>query len=80
MNGGADFSEDERSPLVSSSTLKLRRSFKSNISSFDDILEKIGDWGWWQKIVISLLWLPSVAGGALVLLFSFTGLQPPAYR
>ena len=38
------------------------------VTNFDQILEHIGDIGWWQFLSIALIWLPSMAGGIIVLL------------
>ncbi len=46
------------------------------LTNFDQVLEHIGSYGRWQKINVALLWLPAVAAGVMVLLWSFTGLEP----
>ena len=53
---------------------------KEIISSYDQLLEFIGDMGWWQFMAVASLWLPSVAGGIIVLLTNFTALEPKAFR
>ena len=41
--------------------------------NYDDILEELGELGPWQFLHCSLLWLPSVASGICVLIYSFSG-------
>ena len=36
--------------------------------------------GLWQFMAVASLWLPSVAGGIIVLLTNFTALEPKAFR
>eukprot|EP00095_Tigriopus_kingsejongensis_P008577 snap_masked-scaffold167_size293163-processed-gene-1.4 protein:Tk08577 transcript:snap_masked-scaffold167_size293163-processed-gene-1.4-mRNA-1 annotation:"hypothetical protein DAPPUDRAFT_64502" len=53
---------------------------KELIENYEQVLEHIGDFGLWQIILIVLLWLPPLAGGVVVLLSSFTALEPHAFR
>ncbi len=46
------------------------------LNNFDQALAHIGSYGVWQAAVVGLLWLPAGAGGVIVLLWSFTGLEP----
>ena len=55
-------------------------STKEIISSYDQLLDCIGDFGWWQFSSVSLLMLPSLAGGIIVLLTNFTAFEPKAFR
>lgn len=48
--------------------------------NFDTVLEDLGEFGRWQQVVALALWLPSMAGGIHVLMFSFTGLEPKRFR
>ena len=41
--------------------------------NYDDILEELGELGPWQILHVLLLWLPPMAGGIIVLTYSFTG-------
>ena len=41
--------------------------------NYDDILEELGELGPWQFLHCLLLWLPSVASGICVLIYSFSG-------
>ena len=50
------------------------------ISNYDQFLDVIGDFGWWQFLVVATLMLPSMSGGIIVLLSSFTVLEPRAFR
>ena len=50
------------------------------LTNFDQVLAVIGDYGLWQQLLVALLWLPSIGGGIIVLLWSFTGLEPSAFR
>jgi hypothetical protein len=50
------------------------------VSNYDQILAYIGDMGLWQFSAIAILWPPSMAGGIIVLLSSFTALEPRAFR
>ena len=50
------------------------------LTNFDQVLAVIGDYGLWQQLLVALLWLPSIGGGIIVLLWSFTGLEPGAFR
>ena len=53
---------------------------KKKISDYDDFVGEIGEFGLWQKIICLLLWVPAMAGGIHVLMYSFTGLTPEHYR
>ncbi len=46
------------------------------LTNFDQALSHLGTYGPWQIVVVGLLWLPAVAAGVIVLLWSFTGLEP----
>ena len=48
--------------------------------NFDKVLDDLGEFGRWQKINIALLWFPIMMAGSLVLLGSFTLLEPDEYR
>ena len=47
--------------------------FNGNMLDYDDILEELGELGPWQILHVLLLWLPPMAGGIIVLTYSFTG-------
>eukprot|EP00094_Tigriopus_californicus_P009269 TCALIF_08937-PA protein Name:"Similar to Orct Organic cation transporter protein (Drosophila melanogaster)" AED:0.07 eAED:0.07 QI:0/0.6/0.33/0.83/1/1/6/6/587 len=71
--------ETELIPLLSGDP-SLPPKKKETIDNFDQVLEHIGDFGAWQIILIVLLWLPPLSGGVIVLLSSFTALEPRALR
>ena len=48
--------------------------------NFDKVLDDLGEFGKWQKINLFLLWFPFMMCGVVVLLGSFTLLQPTEYR
>ena len=48
--------------------------------NFDKVLDDLGEFGRWQKVNLALLWLPITMVGSLVLLGSFTLLEPAEYR
>ena len=53
---------------------------KQSDISIDELLQDLGEFGLWQWIGIVILWLPSMAGGIIVLTYSFAGtssLRPP---
>lgn len=50
------------------------------VMNYDDILEELGEFGPWHIFMLALLWLPPMASGIFVLTYSFTGLEPQAYR
>ena len=50
------------------------------ILDYDELVEEIGEFGLFQKIVCLLLWFPAAAGGIHVLMYSFTGLEPGSFR
>lgn len=50
------------------------------VSSYDQILSHIGGLGKWQMFSVAVLWPPSIAAGIIVLLTSFSALEPSAYR
>ena len=50
------------------------------LTNFDQILDHVGTFGHWQMWMIFLLWLPPLGGGVIVLLWSFAGLEPQAFR
>ena len=53
---------------------------KVQLDNYDQLLPYFGDMGVWQFSTIALLWPPSMAGGIIVLLSSFTALEPRALR
>ena len=53
---------------------------RKKISDYDEFVAEIGEFGLWQKIICLLLWIPAMAGGVHVLMYSFTGLSPTNYR
>ena len=53
---------------------------KSILSNYDQLLPYIGDMGIWQLATVAILWPPSMAAGIIVLLSSFTALEPRAFR
>jgi len=53
---------------------------KQKIKDYDDFVGEIGEFGLWQKIICLILWVPAMAGGINVLMYSFTGLEPDQYR
>ena len=48
--------------------------------NFDLVLEDLGEFGMWQKTNLLLLWFPCMMAGVMVLIGSFTLLQPSKYR
>ena len=67
--------------LLSVCTAKMSaHSDKQRISDYDDFVAEVGEFGLWQKLLCSLLWIPAAAGGIHVLMYSFTGLSPSNYR
>jgi len=48
--------------------------------NFDKVLDDLGEFGRWQKIILALLWLPIITVGVSVLIGSFTLLEPSEYR
>ena len=46
---------------------------KQSDISIDELLQDLGEFGLWQWIGIVILWLPSMAGGIIVLTYSFAG-------
>lgn len=72
-------SRTELIPLLSGDP-SLPPKRKETIENFDQILEHIGDFGAWQILLIVLLWIPPLTGGVIVLLSSFTALEPKALR
>ena len=48
--------------------------------NYDKVLEDLGEFGMWQKTTLLLLWFPCMMAGAMVLIGSFTLLQPSEYR
>ena len=68
--------------LLSVCTAKMsaQQSDRQRISDYDDFVAEVGEFGLWQKLLCSLLWIPAAAGGIHVLMYSFTGLSPSNYR
>jgi len=58
----------------------VRVEEKEKYLDYDKLLENIGEFGLFQKIACALLWLPAAVGGIHVLMYSFTGLDPPNYH
>ena len=58
--------------MTNESTPLLR---EQRLVNFDQVLKYIGDFGLWQWLIISVLWLPPMGGGVIVLLWNFTGDQ-----
>jgi len=48
--------------------------------NYDLILEELGEFGAWQKMVAVLLWLPAIIDGVEIMLASVTGLSPNQLR
>ena len=46
---------------------------RGEVLDYDGVLQYIGQFGRFQKMVFFLLWLTSAAGGLAVVVFSFTG-------
>ena len=40
---------------------------------YDAVLEEIGEFGWWQRGVALVQWVPAAVAGIHALMFSFTG-------
>ena len=53
---------------------------KKKVTDYDEFVAEIGEFGLWQKIICLILWVPAIAGGIHVLMYSFTGLAPEHYR
>ena len=70
----------EKQPLLNPASSNKPRKDATVIKSYDEILAYIGDMGVWQFSAIAILWPPSMAGGIIVLLSSFTALEPRAFR
>ena len=79
--GSSEADLDEKRPLLQQQHSKLAAVAETTqLSSYDQLLPFIGDMGWWQFATIAILWPPSMAGGIIVLLSSFTALEPRAFR
>ena len=50
------------------------------VTDYDEFVGEIGEFGLWQKVICLTLWIPAIAGGIHVLMYSFTGLTPKHYR
>ena len=48
--------------------------------NFDKVLNDLGEFGRWQKMNLFLLWFPCMMSGVMVLIGSFTLLEPSEYR
>ena len=55
-------------------------SSSETLVNFDQVLDHVGAFGPWQMLMIGLLWFPPMSGGLIVLLWSFAGLEPEAFR
>ena len=66
----------ESLPLLPKSSQEEDHHAPQLLTNFDQALAHLGTYGFWQAAVVALLWLPAGAGGVIVLLWSFTGLEP----
>ena len=66
--------------LISIQVRQQKNMEKQKIKDYDDFVGEIGEFGLWQKIICLILWVPAMAGGINVLMYSFTGLEPDQYR
>ena len=78
-------SAEETSPLISKTTSRPLAAEDpstpaTRLENFDQILDHVGTFGPWQMLAIALLWLPPFGAGVIVLLWSFAGLEPKAFR
>ena len=53
---------------------------EENPQSYDQILEKIGQFGTWQKKIIIFLWIPPILAGLGFMQYSFAVGTPSEYR
>ena len=53
---------------------------KKKITDYDEFVAEIGEFGLWQKMICLILWVPAIAGGIHVLMYSFTGLSPSQFK
>ena len=53
---------------------------EENRQSYDQILEKIGQFGPWQKKIIIFLWIPPILAGLGFMQYSFAVGTPSEYR
>ena len=42
--------------------------------NYDTILEEVGEFGPWQRLVAALLWLPAMGDGIQLMMFSLAGI------
>ena len=50
------------------------------IGDYDDILMRAGEFGWWQRRLFMLLWLPSAAAAMAVFMYEFLAYTPKLYE
>ena len=43
--------------------------------NYDTILEEVGEFGPWQRLVAALLWLPAMGDGIQLMMFSLAGIK-----
>ena len=49
---------------------------EERIETYDEVLEKIGQFGRWQKVILLLLWLPPMLCGMGYMQYSFASGTP----
>ena len=59
---------------------KVSETTEKKVTDYDEFVAEIGEFGLWQKIICLILWVPAIAGGIHVLMYSFTGLSPSQFK
>ena len=59
---------------------KVSETTENKVTDYDEFVAEIGEFGLWQKIICLILWVPAIAGGIHVLMYSFTGLSPSQFK
>lgn len=56
--------------------LKLSTDFNMNSFDYDTILEEVGEFGPWQKVLFAFMWIPSAASAMAVFMYEFIAYTP----
>ena len=59
---------------------KVSETTEKKVTDYDEFVAEIGEFGLWQKMICLILWVPAIAGGIHVLMYSFTGLSPSQFK
>ena len=59
---------------------KVSETTEKKVTDYDEFVAEIGEFGLWQKMICLILWVPAIAGGIHVLMYSFTGLSPSHFK